>query len=71
MNGEPKLMKIPKKLKRKFKYGMIKESKSGNSKWVNMFYYTTPILDSLQENFSLNGKDLMLSKKFIVLEPSK
>jgi hypothetical protein len=71
MNGEPKLMIIPNYLNKKLKDGMTKESKSGNSKLENMFFYTTLILDSLQENFSLNGKDHILSRRFIALEPSK
>ena len=71
MNGEPKLMRIPNYLNKKLKYGMIKESKSGNSKLGNMFFCTTLVLDSLQEKFFPNGKDLMLSKRFIALELSK
>ena len=38
-------------------------------KFVNMFFCTTLVLDSLQENFFPNGKDLILSKWFIILEP--
>jgi hypothetical protein len=71
MNGEPKLMKMPNYLKKKLNDGMTKESKSGNSKWVNMFFCRTLVLDSLQENFSSNGKDHILSKKCIALELSK
>ena len=37
MNGEPKLMKMPNYSKKRLKDGMIRESKSGNSKWVSMF----------------------------------
>src|SRR3990170_2861350 len=39
MNGEPKLMKMPNYLKKKLKDGMTKESKSGNSKLENMFFF--------------------------------
>ena len=55
--------------KKKLKDGMTKESKSGNSKWETQFKIL--ISDSLQENFSLNGKDHILSRRFIVLELSK
>ena len=68
MNGEPKLMKMLNYSKKKLKGGMTKESKSGNSKLVNMFFCTILVLDFLQENFFPNGKDLILSKKFIILE---
>ena len=71
MNGEPKLMKMPNYLKKKLKDGMAKESKSGNSKLENMFFCTTLILDSLQGNSSPNGKDPMLSRRFIGLDLSK
>ena len=47
---------------------MTKEFKSGNSQLVKMFYCTTLVLDFLQENFFPNGKELTLSKRFIVLE---
>ena len=57
--------------KQKVKRWHEKESKSGNSKLVNMFFCTTLISDSLQESSSLNGKDHILLKRFIVLEPSK
>ena len=70
MNGEPKLKKMPSYLKKKLKDGMIK-SKSGNSKLENMFFCTTLVLDSLYENSSSNGKDPMLSRRFIDREPSK
>src|SRR3990170_4079641 len=69
MNGEPKLMQMPNCLNKKLKDGMIKEFKNGNSKWVSMFYCTILVLDFLQENFSLNGKDRISSRKFIALEP--
>ena len=68
MNGEPKLMEMPNYSKKRLKDCTPKGSKSGNPKLVNMFFCTTLILDSLQENFSPNGKDLMLSKKFVDLE---
>ena len=71
MNGEPKLMKMPNYLKKKLKNGNTKESKSGNSKLENIFFCTTLVSGSLQENFSPNGKDLMLSRRFIDLELSK
>ena len=57
--------------KEKVKDGMIKESKSVSSKLENMFFCTTLVLDSLQENSSPNGKDPMLSRRFIGLELSK
>ena len=50
---------------------MIKESKSMSSKLENMFFCTTLVSDSLQENSSPNGKDPMLSRRFIDMEPSK
>ena len=71
MNGEPKLMKMLSYLKKKLKNGMIKESKSVSLKSENMSFCTTLVLDSLQENSSPNGKDPMLSRRFIGLEPSK
>ena len=71
MNGEPRLMKMPSYLKKKLKDGMIKESKSVSSKLENMFFCTTLVSDSLQENSSLNGKDPMLSRRFIDMELSK
>ena len=69
MNGELKLMKMPYYSKKKLKDGMIKVSKSRNSKLENMLFCTTLVLDFLQENFFPNGKDHILSKRFIVLEP--
>ena len=71
MNEEPKLMKMQSYSKKRLKDGMIKESKSVSLKSENMFFCTTLISDSLQENFSPNGKDLMLSRRFIDLELSK
>ena len=61
-------MKVPSYLKKKLKDG--KKFENGNSKWVSMFYCTTLISDSLQENFSLNGKDRISSKKSIIPELS-
>ena len=71
MNGEPKLTKMPSYLNKKLKDAMIIESKSVSSKLENMFFCTTLVSDSLQENFSPNGKDLILSRRFISLELSK
>ena len=71
MNGEPKLMKMPSYLKKKLKDGMIKEPKSVSLKSENMFFCTTLVSDSLQENSSQNGKAHMSSRRFIGLEPSK
>ena len=68
MNGEPKLMKMPNCSKKKLKDDMTKESKSGNSKLVNMFYCKILIFDFLQENFFPNGQDYISSKKFIALD---
>ena len=65
MNEEPKLMKMPNYSKKRLKDGMTKESKRGNSKLVNMFFCTTLVSDSLQEKSSPNGKDPMLSRRFI------
>ena len=41
--------------------------KSASLKLENMFFCTTLVLDSLQENSSPNGKDPMLSRRFIGL----
>jgi hypothetical protein len=71
MNEEPKLMKIPNYSKKNLKDVMTKESKSESSRLENMFFCTTLILDSLQENSSPNGKDPMLSRRFIGQELSK
>ena len=56
--------------KEKVKRWHKKESKTRNTKLENMFFCTTPVLDSLQEKFSPNGKDRMLLKRFIALELS-
>ena len=71
MNGEPKPMKMPNYSKKKLKDGMTKESKRGNSKFGNMFFCTTLILDSFHGNFSPNGEDHILWKRFIALELSR
>ena len=71
MNGEPKLMKMQNYSKKRLKDGMTKESKSVSLKSENMFFCTTPVLDSLQENSSPNGKDPMLSRRFTSPVPSK
>ena len=71
MNGEPKLKKMPNYSKKKLKDDMTKEFKSMSLKSENMFFCTTLILDSLQENSPQNGKAPMLSRRFIGLEPSK
>ena len=68
MNGEPKPMKMPSYSKKELRDGMIKESKSGNSKLVNMFYCIVLILVFLKVNFSPNGKGHISSNNFIVLE---
>ena len=71
MNGEPKLMKMQNYSKKKLKDGMIKESKSVSLKSENMFFCTTLVSDSLQENSSPNGKDPMSSRRSIDPELSK
>ena len=71
MNGEPKLMKMQNYSKKKLKDGMTKESKSVSLKSENMFFCTTLVSDSLQENSSQNEKGPMLSRRFVGLEPSK
>ena len=65
MNGEPKPIKMPNYSKKNLKDGMIKEFESVSSKLENMFFCTTLVSDSLQENSSSNGKDPMLSRRFI------
>ena len=51
--------------KKKLEDGMTKESKSVSSKLENMFFCTTLISDSLQENSSPNGRDPMSSRRSI------
>ena len=46
MNGELKPMKMPSYLKKKLKYGMIRDSKSVSLKLENMFVCTTLVFDS-------------------------
>ena len=57
--------------KEKLKDGMTKESKSVSSRLENMFFCTTLISESLQENSSPNGKDPMSSRRCIDPELSK
>ena len=57
--------------KEKVKRWHDSRSKSMSSKLDNMFFCTTLVLDSLQENSSPNGKDPMLLRRFIGLELSK
>ena len=71
MNGEPRLMKMLSYSNKKLKDGMTKESKSMSSKLENVFFCTNLVSDSLQENSSPNGKDPMLSRRFIGLDLSK
>jgi hypothetical protein len=47
MNGEPKPMKMPSCLKKNLKYGMTKESKKGNLKYMIEFYCKTLASDFL------------------------
>ena len=49
-------MKMQNYSKKNLKDGMTKESKSVSLKSENMFFCTTLISDSLQENSSQNGK---------------
>ena len=65
MNEEPKLMKMPSCLKKRLKDGVIKEFKRVILKLENMFFCTTLVSDSLQENSSPNGKDPMSSRRSI------
>ena len=51
-------MKMQNYSKKRLKDGMTKESKSVSLKSKNMFFCTTLVSDSLQENSSRNGKDL-------------
>ena len=57
--------------KEKVKRWHDKRIQSMSSKLENMLFCKTPVLDSLQENSSPNGKDPMLSRRFIGLELSK
>ena len=69
MNGEAKTMRMPSYSKKNSNAGMTRESKSVSFKSENMFFCTTLVSDSLQENSSQNGKAHMLSRRFIGLEP--
>ena len=71
MNAEPKLMKMQNYSKKRLKDGMTKESKSVSLKSENMFFCTTLVSDSLQENSSQNGKARMSSRRFTGQVPSK
>ena len=51
--------------KKNLKDCMTKESESVSLKLENMFFCTTLISDSLQENSSPNGKDPMSSRRSI------
>ena len=71
MSGEPKLMKMQNYLNKRLKHGMTKEYESMSLKLENMFFCTTLVLDSLQENSSQNGKADMSTRRFTGMEPSK
>ena len=71
MNGEVKLMKMLDFSKKNLRDGMIEEFSSESSMLVNMFFCIGPVSDFLQENYSLNGKDLMLLWRYIVQVLSK
>ena len=66
MNGGMKLMKMLDSLKRRLKIGMIGEFLRESSMLVRKFYYIGLVSDFLQENYSQNGKDLLLLKRCIV-----
>ena len=57
--------------KEKVKTWHDRRIQNGNSKLENMFFCTILVLDYLQENFSLNGKDHILSRRLIALELSR
>ena len=61
-------MKNAKLFKEKVKRWHDKRIQKREFKVGNMFFCTTLISDSLQENSSPNGKDPMLSRRFIGLE---
>ena len=71
MNGKPKHMKMQSYSKKKLKDGMTKEFKSVSLKLENMFFCTTLVSGSLQENSSPNGKDPISLRRSIDLELSK
>jgi hypothetical protein len=56
-------------LEEKLKSGMIREFLRENSMLVIKFYCIGLISDFLQENYSRNGKDLLLLKRCIVPMP--
>ena len=66
MNGEVKLMKMLDSLKRKLRNGMIGEFLKESLMLVRKFYCIGLVSDFLQENYSRNGKDLLLLWKCIV-----
>ena len=57
--------------KRQLTDGMIKEFSKENLIFVIKYYYIGLVSDFLQENYSLNGKELLLWKKFIGLVLSR
>jgi hypothetical protein len=62
MSGGVKLMKMLDFLKRRLKSGLIGEFLRKNSMLVRKFYCIGLVSDFLQENYSQNGKDPLLSK---------
>ena len=62
---------MPSCLNKKSKDGMTRASKSVSLKSENMFFCTTLVSDSLQENSSTNGKYPMSLRRAIDPEPSK
>ena len=71
MNGEVKLMKMLDSSKKKLRDGMIEEFSRESSMLVNMFFCIGLVSDFLQENYSKNGKDLLLLWRYIVQVPLK
>ena len=65
MNGGIKLMKMLDSLKRRLKSGMIREFLRESSMLVIKFYCIGLVSDFLQENYSQNGKGLLLLKRCI------
>jgi hypothetical protein len=64
-------MKMPNSLKRKLKNGMIGGLSKENLILGIKSYCIGLVSDSLQGNYSRNGKDHMLSRRCIVQEQSK
>jgi hypothetical protein len=60
MSGEMKLTRMPDFSKRKSNNGMIREFLIESFMLVRKFYCIGLVSDFLQENYSQNGKDLML-----------